>query len=134
MKFFELLCDLLGCKTEDLNEAVKRFLLEVHRDLALILDEDQASEVRARTERLSSYLGRLNTALASYRQFMDFKRNVWVRDHPKPEKGVTEWRDSMDAELSEPKRICEYVEGTIKSIDTRISATQSNMKNKVKES
>jgi ABC-type transporter Mla subunit MlaD len=132
MQFYKL----LPCEPTEVNEWVFGYLKKVHASLAAIIEDTESAEaeMRARNERLSSYLGMLNTVLTSFRQKMDSERNRFVREHPRPERGVTEWRDNMDARLAECKRICEHVEGVIKAIETRLSITQSNLKNMAKES
>ena len=132
MKFFHL----LPCNPEEVGDYVFDYLLNTHRELAELVDETEHAdhELRWRNERLSARLGMLNIILSAYLQKTDFKRKAYIQAHPRPVKGVTEWREAFDALSAEERRICDHVKGVIAAIETRLSVTQSNLKSLGKES
>lgn len=123
MKFYEL----LPVPKAEIEPWAFKLLVEVHTHLAQVEDERQ-DVLRARNERLSSYVGTLNSLLSAQRQKLHHQRNKYIAEHPKPEKGVTEWREEVEAAGYDTKLLCEHVEAVIKAIETRLSITQSNLR------
>lgn len=123
MRFYEL----LPWPKEQIEAEAFKLLVEIHGHLANI-EEERQDVLRARNERLSSYLGTLNTLLSAQRQKLHHQRNKYIAQHPKPEKGVTEWREDVEAQGYDTKLLCEHVETVIKAIETRLSITQSNLR------
>lgn len=98
-----------------------------------ILDDDDLEGQRERNEKLAAYLPNLVVALGTYREHIDDVYRQYKDANPKPEKGVTEWREAFDLKVSHSKRLADMLEGLIESVKTRVSVTQSNLKSHARE-
>lgn len=124
MRFYEL----LPVPKEEIEAWSYKLLVEIHGVMAQVPDEDHPADVRQRNSRLASYLGTLNALLSAKRQQLHKKRNDFISKHPKPEKGVTEWREEVDAATYDIKLLCEHIAAVIEAIQINISTEQSNLK------
>lgn len=126
--------DLLPCGDKKPSTWLFEFLKEeVLPDAGGILADDDLEEQRARNERLAAYLSSMTVSLYAFRTFLDARRAKWIRDNPKPEKGVTEWREAFDLEVSAYRNLTEMLADLIEVIKTKVSVTQSNLKSHSRE-
>ena len=103
----------------------KQWLEEVANDMRSVLAD--ASQVRARNERLASYLPTLTTLAASYQHQVDKYVRTYKALYPKPDKGINEWRERCDEETRDMRRIVDLCEKFKEDIRTRLSVAQSNL-------
>ena len=129
MKFYEL----LPVERDEIEGWTPKFLLEVHKVLAVIVNEDNPSEVRERNTRLASYLGTLNTLKSANRQKRHYARRKFIAQHPKPTEAITKWNEEVEHNTYDTKLLIEHIEGLIEAIQTNISTEQSNLKSTGRE-
>ena len=111
------------------------WLREVSHDVQTCLEVDDLDKLRARNERLSSYLATLTILMGSHRTHIDKKRDEYAEHNLRPiEKGITSWKEGEKHFLREADSDYEFLVNFHQDISTKISVCQSTLRTKSEES
>lgn len=104
-----------------------KWLFDISADMQSVIQDD-SDALRSRNERFSSYCVTLGILIAEFHLQIDQQKITYRREHPRPEKGITEWNEVFDLQVSPLRRQCEMLEQLHEDIARRLSGSQTSLR------
>jgi hypothetical protein len=111
------------------REWISAWLTQIAQDVqSTHYTDDNPNEVRNRNERFGSYLPTLSTVIEEYEMQCNKLRVAFEYANPKPEKGITEWRERREQALHDLTPTLNLVKRWHEDIASRISTSQTALR------